>query len=148
MSWCKCWKDSDIGDSGNRRIGVKKVNTLLLDETLSNLSGFEFVDSAIGLEFLLEDPFTTYRFASWRKVNENSSVILHYGFDLTVNDFFPEKRFKRVYCFFEGVRITFHEIGKEIFTEGCNSPSFFAPSRLKISCMSRTRRRELEAERV
>jgi len=36
MNRCKYKKDSDKKDPVNRRIGVKKVNTLLLSETLGN----------------------------------------------------------------------------------------------------------------
>ena len=86
-------------------------------------------------------------FASWRKVSENSSVILHYGLDLIVNSFFPERNFRRVHCFLERVRITFHKIGKEIFTERCKSSCSFALSRFRISYRSRTRRRDIRGER-
>ena len=71
-----------------------------------------YLSSAIESEFLLEDPFTTYRFASWRKVSENPSVIF-YGLDLTVNGFFSERRFRRVYCFLAGARITFYKMVKK-----------------------------------
>jgi len=93
--------DSDRRYPSNRRICVKKVNTLLLSETLGNKSGFIFVNNATGSDFLLKDSFTTYIFASWRKVSENPNVILHYELDLIVNGFFPEKRFRRVHCFLE-----------------------------------------------
>ena len=70
-------------------------------------------------------------FTSWRKISENSGIVLQYGLDLIVNDFFPKNRFKRVNCFLEVVKITFYKIGKEVFTERCESPSSFTPSRFK-----------------
>jgi len=54
--------------------------------------------------------------------------------------FFSKKRFKRVYCFLEGVRITFYKISKEVFAERCKSPTSFAPSRFKIRSRSRMRK--------
>jgi len=82
-------------------------------------------------------------FASWRKVSENLSVVLHYGVDLTINSIFLKKRFRRVYCFFERTRITFYKIGKVVFTERYESPNSFAASRLKIRSRSRTRGRNI-----
>ena len=81
------------------------------------------------------------------KVSENPSVILRCGLDLTINGFFLERRFRRVNCFLERVRISFHKIGKEIFTERCMSSCSFAPSRFRISYRSRTRRRDIRDRR-
>jgi len=91
MNRCKYKKNFDKRDPSNRRISVKEVNTFFLGvKPLATNLGL-YLSSAIESEFLLEDPFTTYRFASWRKVSENSSSILYYGLSLTVNDFSLEK---------------------------------------------------------
>ena len=49
----------------DRRVGVEEINTLLLGVTLDNYD-FIHVGSVIVSEFLLEYPFASYRFASWR----------------------------------------------------------------------------------
>jgi len=88
-----------------------------------------------------------HRFASWRKVSENPSVTLHYELDLTVNDFFLGRRFRRDHCFLERSRITFYKIGEEVLIKGLKSPSSFAPSRLRIIRISRTRRKNIRGRR-
>jgi len=57
-----------------------------------------------------------------------------------------QKGFRRVHYLLEGARITFHKIGKEIFTERCKSPCSFPP-RFRISYMDRTRRRDIRGRR-
>ena len=94
-----------------------------------------------------EDPFASYMFAFWRKISENLSIILHYGLDLTVNGLFLEGDSERVNCLLEWARITFYKIGKEVFTEGCKSPSSFTSFRFRISCRSITRRRDIRDRR-
>ena len=72
-----------------------------------------------GLNFFLKIHLHPTCLQFWRYISENPCIALRYEFNLTINGFFLERRFRRVHYFLKRARITFNKIVKKSF------PKFF-----------------------